>query len=335
MYSKLKIMSKNTQNTGKPVNSRFNIGDIVKVINSGKQYSSYEQMAELMNLPNWDTKHSIRNNEIGEVVAIRNHATWNETICVGIVVKGKNYIIDSIGLKLIEPKLWAIEVTDENHSIVNTWWINKVKSATDHEWIKNYPSGVPIGYTVLSKHPIDDSCYYSDGIKPLIERYSGYTPISLEQFIQITKQENNMKTLDPNKEIKIGRDLLNQYYDAATKEQRGYINDNFKVDGTTTVQGIIGLHDIACSMWKPKIKQNHPECFVEESKEFDFSKMCYEELFSYDVIEALDIKCKLNQFMEVRIGGEYDNKAFWLDDEFNWELKKDSTDEWVLIPTRK
>lgn len=321
------------------MNKNFKIGDSVRVTDSGKQYSTYDEMALLMKLQNWSSRDGVCHGDIGEVVAIRNHTTWKGTICVGIRVKstGRDHIISSDGLELFAPKLWAIEVTVENKDIVNAWWLNKVKDSPNQCWIKNHPYGLPIGYTVLSEHWSDTSYYSCWSSYKVVSKKVEYTPITLEQFIQITKQENNtnMKTPNPDKEIKIGRDLLNQYYDAATSEQRNYINDNFKVDGTTTVQGIVGLHDIACSTWKPKIKQNHPECFVEESKEFDFSKMNHKKLFSNDVIEALGIKCVHTQFMEIRGGGDYENKAFYLTDEFNWELKKDSTGEWVLIPTRK
>jgi hypothetical protein len=67
--------------------------------------------------------------------------------------------------------------------------------------------------------------------------------------------------MDTNKRIKISRTLLNEYYEAATASQREFINDNFTIDGTTTVESIIGLHNIACDTWKPIIKDNHPECF--------------------------------------------------------------------------
>jgi hypothetical protein len=61
--------------------------------------------------------------------------------------------------------------------------------------------------------------------------------------------------------ITISRTLLNEYYEAATASQREFINDNFKVDGTTTVESIIELHNIACDTWKDIIKLNHPNCF--------------------------------------------------------------------------
>jgi len=62
-------------------------------------------------------------------------------------------------------------------------------------------------------------------------------------------------------QYKITRELLSKYWDAATDAQRTYLNDNFKLDGSTTNEAIIGLHDLACTDWKPTIKKNHPDCF--------------------------------------------------------------------------
>jgi len=104
--------------------------------------------------------------------------------------------------------------------------------------------------------------------------------IGLEQFKTLLKTPTIM---DTTKTIQISRELLNEYYGAATRGQREFINENFKIDGTTTVKSIIGLHDMACDTWKPIIKGNHPECFpvtktaielaVEKAGKPDFS-MC-------------------------------------------------------------
>jgi hypothetical protein len=39
--------------------------------------------------------------------------------------------------------------------------------------------------------------------------------------------------------------------------------------------------------------------------------------------------------IEVRISREYKDKAFWLNHNYNWEIKKDSRGVLVLIPTPK
>ena len=39
--------------------------------------------------------------------------------------------------------------------------------------------------------------------------------------------------------------------------------------------------------------------------------------------------------IEVRNRGEYKDKSLWLNDIFNWEIKKDSKGKLCLIPTKK
>jgi hypothetical protein len=134
-----------------------------------------------------------------------------------------------------------------------------------------------------------------------------------------------------SKSIQICRDLLNAYYDAATLEQREYLTKYFKLDGTTTVEAIRGLHDIACATWKPKIKKNHPDCFP-VSKYFDFSEHA-SSIISQDVCRSLGLE---NDFIQVRNSSnpETDKRSFYLTSAYNWELVQDGP-AMVLIPTKK
>jgi hypothetical protein len=96
--------------------------------------------------------------------------------------------------------------------------------------------------------------------------------------------------------IKISRTLLNEYYEAATITQQEFINAHFKIDGTTTVESIIGLHNIACDTWKPTIKANHPDCFpvTKPSIELAVEKAGYPNHSACDVkIEGNHILVKL------------------------------------------
>jgi len=142
-----------------------------------------------------------------------------------------------------------------------------------------------------------------------------------------------------SKQIQISRELLNEYYDAATTPQREYLSENFKLDGSTTDEAIRGLHDLACSTWKPRIKKNHPDCFPEDSKYFDFSKHANLNVVSEDVCEALGLR---GEFIQVRnniCNPETHHRSFYLSSYYNWELVQDETEEgrpvMVLIPTKK
>ena len=226
------------------------------------------------------------------------------------------------------PTKWYIEITRENKKELEDW---RQKVATSNRGNNPKP-----GQILLSKHHRDNSYYYADDITALRGRdeYKDYKEITLEQFREITNQKPMSQS--EVKTIQISRTLLNQYYEAATAEQREYIINHFKVDGTTTDKAIRELHDLACGNWKPKIKANHPDCFPEESKYFDFSKHIdkhgYEGIVSSNVADSLGL-CR--NFIQLRNSGSKTNgRAFYLTNNYNWELIKEG-DLTVLIPTKK
>jgi hypothetical protein len=220
------------------------------------------------------------------------------------------------------PEHWCIEATEENFKELYAWWRNNAP--------ERY-TGFQVGYTLVSVHPHDTSKYYLGSIVSCVEHYPQFKEITLEQFRQITNP--NQTTM--SKSIQISRDLLNAYYDAATTPQKEYLTKYFKLDGTTTEEAIRGLHDIACEGWKPKIKKNHPDCFPEDSKYFDFSRHAKRsaEVVSNDVCESLGL---VEDFIQVRNSNdqELDKRSFYLSTRYNWELKQDDN-AMVLIPTKK
>jgi len=138
--------------------------------------------------------------------------------------------------------------------------------------------------------------------------------------------------------VTISRELLSSYWDNATADQREYLSNNFKLNGETTVEAIVGLHDIACSKWKAIIKKNHPECFPEESKYFDLSHLRTDEDSNRIFTDEQAIACGFENgdFLQVRGRGDYKHKAFYLDDKYDWEILKDASNTLVLlVPTKK
>ena len=144
------------------------------------------------------------------------------------------------------------------------------------------------------------------------------------------------------KTIKISRQLLNEYYEVATTPQKEYLIENFKLDGTTTDEAIRELHAMACDRWKPRIKKNHPDCFPEESKHFDFSG--YVSNNGYNILKegAGNQLGMSNTFIQIRNNDgshETNMRSFYLDSAYNWELKHDGSEDgnlvYVLIPTKK
>jgi hypothetical protein len=236
------------------------------------------------------------------------------------------------------PKKWYIPVTNENHDELNQW---RLRVATSYRDMKLNP----YDSVVLSAHHRDGSYYYADGVKGLKANnaYNDYQEITLEQFREIT----NPTQTTMSKQIQISRELLNEYYEASTTEQKAYLSEHFKLDGSTTVEAIRGLHDLACRGWRPKIKANHPDCFPEDSKYFDFSEhvnksVQEKRVVSADVCESLGLTESTRGFIQVRNNSgnpQTHHRSFYLSSKYNWELVQDGTEDgrpiMVLIPTKK
>lgn len=225
------------------------------------------------------------------------------------------------------PEHWYIVATEDNYDELEAWRQTVASS---------YLDSFKIGYLLLSEHPGDNSYYYEGSVDSLRcnSGYDYYQEITLEQFRAITNSKPMSKT--EVKTIKIPHSLLVEYYNAATTLQKEYLSKHFKLDGTTTDEAIRGLHEFACSGWKPKIKANHPECFPEDSKYFDFSKHTnlhgYHNIVSNSVADSLGL-CR--NFIQVRNSDtKNSDRSFYLTNDYNWELVKDDG-AMVLIPTKK
>ena len=226
------------------------------------------------------------------------------------------------------PEKWYIQLTPENYDEVKAWWLKQVEKS---EW-----GGRRLhdSYTVLSKHPWDSSFYWCDGGPNFKKSNPSYQEITLEQFRQITNSTPTQKPM--TKSIQISRDLLNEYYEASTREQKEHLTEHFKLDGTTTDEAIRQLYEMACSTWKPRIKKNHPDCFPEDSKYFDFSAYVSVSgncgVVEDEVAKMLGLS---NDFIQIRgYGSANQNRSFFLTPEYDWELVQDGSAK-VLIPTKK
>ena len=234
------------------------------------------------------------------------------------------------------PEYWCIEATEENFEELHAWWRNN--AAERYTRFHNFS----IGHTLMSDHPHDESKFYGGSVAQCIFEYHQFVEITLEQFREITN--SNQTTM--SKSIQISRELLNEYYNAATTPQKEYLTKYFKLDGTTTVEAIRGLHDIACEGWKPKIKKNHPDCFP-ITKYFDFSEHANKpgqkkRIVSEDVCKSLGLTETDGGFIQVRDNSynpKTHHRSFYLSSYHNWELVQDGTEMgrpiMVLIPTKK
>ena len=225
------------------------------------------------------------------------------------------------------PEHWYIVATEDNYSELEAWRQTVASS---------YLESFRIGHPLLSEHPKDDSYYYGGSVDSLRcnSDFDDYQEITIEQFRAITNTKPMSKT--EVKTIQIPHSLLIEYYEAATTPQREYLTKHFKLDGTTTDEAIRGLYELACGGWKPKIKANHPECFPEDSKYFDFSehtnKYGCHSIVSSDVADSLGL-CR--NFIQVRSSDTENNRrAFYLTSDYNWELVNEGG-AMILIPTKK
>jgi len=224
---------------------------------------------------------------------------------------------------------WYIVATEENYDELCTWR-KAVASSTYNEF--------EIGHPLLSKHPSDASYYYGGSVDSLRSDsdYDDYQEITLEEFRQITNPTSKQKAISET--IRISRHLLNEYYEASTTDQKAYLVEHFKLDGTTTASAIYGLHDIACDTWKSRIKENHPDCFPKESKYFDFSDV-HRAITSVETAERLGLAKDFIQVRNNKTNPETHKCSFYLSPKYNWELKQDGSEDdgpvFVLIPTKK
>jgi hypothetical protein len=232
------------------------------------------------------------------------------------------------------PTNWYIEVTRENQAELNRWRKKVATEYRDHYLIAGRN-------TLLSEHPDDGSYYYSNTAQELRndEDYNDYQEITLEQFRQITNSNQKPMSKPEVKTIQIPHSLLIEYYNAATTPQKEYMSKHFKLDGTTTDETIRGLYELACREWKPKIKANHPECFTEDSKYFDFSsRPTVRGIVSDYVADSLGMRHDFIQIRNNESNPETHYRSFYLTSQYNWELKQDGSNDgrpvMVLIPTK-
>jgi hypothetical protein len=131
---------------------------------------------------------------------------------------------------------------------------------------------------------------------------------------------------------------------------------------TVPISNVLEIHSIACSNWKEtiarylsRVDQNQYITFTQGEVDAMFKAATISQLPKLERIfgtqhkeptlkdiangkplfkEDADALGKPGM-IEVRVDGEYANKAFWLSHVYNWKLIKDSNDELVLIPTPK
>ena len=166
--------------------------------------------------------------------------------------------------------------------------------------------------------------------------YASYKEITFEFFQKYIKDKKQTDIKEITQTFyKIETDVLSAYWKAATNVQRTFLNNNFKLDGTTTKEAIVQLYNLACSEWKPKIKANHPDYF-KDYKYFDLKGlMCCDDNKIFTSEQAMNAGFNNNRFIQIRTAFEYESKGFFLDSNYNWEIVTDSNSQLVLLPKKR
>ena len=219
-----------------------------------------------------------------------------------------------IGDKVL-PTKWAIRTTDLTRKIINDFMISKGYDAVwGNDWYAHYP------FTACG-----GSAYNSVN--------NGYTEISFETFEKL---------------------VLNK----TTKTK--HIMSKQKL--TVSITEVLEIHKIACATWKEaiakyltRVDSDQNIFFTQEEVDKMFKAATssqlpiLEDIFGAqhkeptleDMADGNPLFTMPGEFIEgasmieVRISSEYKDKAFWLNHNYNWEIKKDSRGELVLIPTPK
>jgi hypothetical protein len=213
------------------------------------------------------------------------------------------------------PEKWAIRTTIETRKIINDFMISQGYDGTwNDDYFAHYPftvgGGSAFGYV-----------------------RGGYTEISFETFEKLVL----------NKEIKTKHIMSKQKL-------------------TVSITEVLEIHKIACTTWKETIAkyltrvdsdQNITFTQEEVDKMFEAATSTQlptlEDIFGAqhkeptleDMADGNPLFTMPGEFIEgasmieVRISSEYKDKAFWLNHNYNWEIKKDSRGVLVLIPTPK
>lgn len=147
--------------------------------------------------------------------------------------------------------------------------------------------------------------------------------------------------------------ITNGSYDVKTIEEF----ENKSKMGTQKLsrKGLKEIHSVACSNWKGKLEgmgiRNSLEDYIEvtQSEVDEMFKACTKDQLPIvskylkqddGSVDIMKFKCEIydangRAVIEKRFDGEYAHKSLLLDEEYDWEIKKDSKGYLCLIPTKK
>jgi hypothetical protein len=82
--------------------AKFKVGDRVRVISSGKTYSTYDTWAQKYKLENWKEYETLRDGDMGQIIAMGKHDDKKTILCAVKKQNGHPVIIAEDGLELVQ-----------------------------------------------------------------------------------------------------------------------------------------------------------------------------------------------------------------------------------------
>jgi hypothetical protein len=223
----------------------------------------------------------------------------------------------------LEPKTlpthWVIRPTNETEGAAVLTWFNangeRIYGRGDEQsYYWHFPAYEPTNHCLISRIHNDN-----------------YTEITFAEFQEHVLKENPNKSQPMTKTHQVKKAELEQ------------------------------IHNVACSTWKSKIAEltlRNPfgdrveltqtevdEMFTAATESQRpvlvgvFGEPTKGIYLTQDTVDGLELfkrnGADYNTLIAVRCGGEYSDKAFFLNSKFNWEIAKDREGLMCLIPTRK
>lgn len=213
----------------------------------------------------------------------------------------KDIFLSACGIndKFVLPEKWCLKITDENRADVNYWRRNIVKYRN---------SDCPSSY--ITENGCGDCGH--NGPK-----------ITTEQFYKYVLNKKEMNTEQ-----------------TLTRAQLISLHNQFNCNTwNTEIKSILSSAPLATDNTKIEIPQACIDKLIKDGSKDQ--KVAVEELglklVTDKSVEVHNVNISLNNcyMMQSRIRGEYAGRAFWVNNDFNWELKEDTDGELLLIPTKK
>jgi hypothetical protein len=217
------------------------------------------------------------------------------------------------------PERWAIRRSDDS-TLLNKYFSKEYNKTYTADGIYNGTD--PISYDYFHYPMVRGVRAIENYVSP------GYELITLEIFKKyILKEEEKEEIMD--EKIVIPQTLLNEVKYILTDTHKKLIIENVDfITRETTKKFIKNFYDQKIEkncIWKKRLEE-YFSFLKEDQIDLKSGKLLKMELFSDNSYSAA---------IQIRDGGKYKNKAFFLSDQVEWELKRDYENHLCLIPKVK